>query len=72
MAMNCLKSSLVEGLSNPPYTSRFSAKVLIEAVDIWIERKLMFSLQESSYFSILADRCQDISTWMSYPPVSDG
>ena len=62
MAMNCLKSSLVEGLSNAPYTSRFSSKVLIEAVDIWIERKLMFSLQESSYFSILVDVCQDIST----------
>ena len=36
--------------------------MLIEAVDIWIEKKLMFSLQGSSYFSILADGCQDIST----------
>ena len=30
--------------------------------DIWIERKLMCSLQDSPCFSILADECQDIST----------
>ena len=53
---------LSEGLSNAKYTSRFSARVLIEAIDIWIERKLLCSLQESPYFSILADECQDIST----------
>ena len=35
---------------------------LIEAIDIWIERKHMCSIQESPYFSILADECQDIST----------
>ena len=34
----------------------------IEAIDIWFERKLMCSLQESPYFSILADEYQDIST----------
>ena len=36
--------------------------VFIEVIDIWIERKLMRSLQVSPYFSILADECQDIST----------
>ena len=46
---------LSEGPSNALYTSRFSARVLIEAIDIWIERKLKCSLQESPYFSILAD-----------------
>ena len=48
--------------SNAQYTSKSSARVLIEAFDIWFERKLMCRLQESPYFSILADECQDIST----------
>ena len=57
-----LEKHLSEEPSNAQYTSRLSARVLIEAIDIWIQRKLMCSLQESPYFSILADECQDIST----------
>ena len=57
-----LDKNLGEGPSNAQYTSRFSVRVLIEGIDIWIKRKLMCSLQESPYFSILADKCQDIST----------
>ena len=57
-----LEIDLSEGPSNALYTSRFSARVLIEAIDIWIKRKLTCSLQESPYFSILANECQDIST----------
>ena len=57
-----LEKDLSEGTSNAQYTSRFSPRVLIEAIDIWIERKLTCSLQESPYFSILAEECQDIST----------
>ena len=53
---------LEKHLSEAQYTSRFSARVLIEAIDIWIVRKLMCSLQESPHFSILADEWQDIST----------
>ena len=53
-----LEKHLSEGPSNAQYTLRFSARVLIEAINIWIERKL----QESPYFSILVDECQDIST----------
>ena len=56
-----LEKHLREGPSNAQYTSRFSARLLVEVIDIWIERKLMCSLQESPYFSILADECQDIS-----------
>ena len=56
-----LEKHLSEWPSNAQYTSRFSASMLIEAIDIWIERKLMCSLQESPSFSILADECQDIS-----------
>ena len=47
---NCLKS--IVGPSNAQYTSRFIARVLIEAID----------LDRSPYFLILADECQDIST----------
>ena len=39
-----LEKHLSEGTSNARYTSRFSATVLIEVIDIWIERKLMCCL----------------------------
>ena len=45
-----LEKHLSEGPSNAQYTSRFSARVLIEAIDIWTERKLMCSFQESPTF----------------------
>ena len=35
-----LEKHLSKGLSNDQYKSRFSARVLIEAIDIWIKRKL--------------------------------
>ena len=53
---------LSEGPSNAQYMSRFNARVLIEVIGIWIERKLMCSHQGCPYFSILAGKCQDIST----------
>ena len=43
-------------------TSKFSAVMLLEALDTWLERKQSQSLRSSPYFSILADECQDIST----------
>ena len=45
-----LEKHFSEEPSNAQYTSRLSANVLIEAIDIWIERKRMCSLQESPYF----------------------
>ena len=48
-----LEKHLSEGPSNAQYTSRFSVRVLIEAIGIWIKRKLMCSLQESSTFPSL-------------------
>ena len=57
-----LEKHLCEGPNNAQYTSRFSARVTIEAIDIWIERKLICSPQESPYFSTLTDECQDTST----------
>ena len=47
---------------NAQYTSRFSATMLIEAIDTWLERKLLQSLKSSPCFAILADECQDISS----------
>ena len=35
---------------------------MIEAIDTWVERKLLESLKANPFFSILADECQDIST----------
>ena len=45
-----LEKHISEEPSNAQYTSRLSANVLIEEIDIWVERKLMCSLQESPYF----------------------
>ena len=42
-----LEKHLSEGPSNAQYTSSHSASVFIEAIDIWVERKHMCSLQES-------------------------
>ena len=42
-----LEKLLSEGPSNAQYSSRLSAMVFIEAIDIWVERKIMCSLQES-------------------------
>lgn len=36
--------------------------MLLEAIDTWLDRKLMESLTSSLYFSVLADECVDIST----------
>ena len=51
-----LEKNLCDGSPNAQYITRFSARVLIEAIDIWIERKLMCSLQESPIFPS-ADEC---------------
>ena len=35
--------------------------MLIEAIDTWLERRLLQSLKSSQCFTIMADECQDIS-----------
>ena len=40
---------------NAQYTSRFSASMLIEAIDTWLDRKLLKSLKSSPYFTIMAE-----------------
>ena len=53
---------ITEGPANAQYTSRFSLTSLIEAIDTWLDRRLVESLQKSPFFSILADECEDISS----------
>ena len=62
MVILCLKKHLQENPANDQYTSKFSTVSMIEAIDIWVERKLLESLKASPFFSILADECQDVST----------
>ncbi|KAI6649994.1 52 kDa repressor of the inhibitor of the protein kinase-like [Oopsacas minuta] len=57
-----LEEHLTHGASNAQYTSKFSAVMLLDALDTWLERKQIQSLRSSPCFSILADECQDIST----------
>ena len=57
-----LKHHTEEGGRNAQYTSSFSATNIIEAIDFWIERNLENSLNSSSYFTIMADECADVSS----------
>ena len=51
-----------EGPSNVQYTSKFSQIEMIEAISKWTAAKLNASLKSNSFFSILADECEDVST----------
>lgn len=57
-----LEEHITQGASNAQYTLKFGAVMLLDVLDIWLERKLLQSLKSSPYFSILADKCQDISS----------
>ncbi|KAI6659401.1 Zinc finger protein [Oopsacas minuta] len=62
-----LEEHLTHGASNAQYTSKFSAVMLLDAPDTWLERKQIQSLRSSPCFSILADECQDISIQEELP-----
>ena len=57
-----LKQHLDQGPRNAQYVSNFSVVMLMEAIDTWLEQRLLQSLKESSHFTILADECEDITT----------
>ena len=59
---NLLEQYIKQNPSDAQYTSKFSVTMLIEAIDTWLERKLLTNLMSSPFFSILADECQDICT----------
>uniref|UniRef100_A0A1X7VXB8 Uncharacterized protein n=1 Tax=Amphimedon queenslandica TaxID=400682 RepID=A0A1X7VXB8_AMPQE len=57
-----LEKHIKEQPLNAKYTSKFSATMLFEAINTWLERKLIMSLKSSPFFSILANESQDIRT----------
>ena len=57
-----LQQHVKERPQNAQYTSKFSAVMLLEAINSWLDRQLIESLKSSPYFSVLADECVDIST----------
>ena len=57
-----LQQHLDQGPRNAQYTSKFSAVMLLESIDVWLDQKLEESLKSSPYFSVLADECEDITT----------
>ena len=56
-----LQKHINQGPSNAQYTSSFSLRMFVQAIDTWVERKLQ-SLKSSLFFSVLAVECQNIST----------
>ena len=57
-----LQQHVKEGPQSAQCTSKFSAVMLLEAINSWLDRKLIECLKSSTYFSVLADECVDIST----------
>ena len=57
-----LKQHVESGAGNAQYTSSFSCTNMIKAIDNWILNGLHSSIRKSSYFSILADESQDITS----------
>ena len=57
-----LKQHLDQGPRNAQYVLNFSVVMVMEAIDTWLEQRLLQSLKESSHFTILADECEDITT----------
>ena len=47
-----LEQHINQNPSNAQHTSKFSVTMLIEAIDTWLERKLLTSLMSSPFFSI--------------------
>ena len=57
-----LQQHVTSGPSNAQYTSSFSCRSFLAAIDKWLDQKLTKSLMSSPYFSILVDECQDVAT----------
>ena len=57
-----LKQHVESGAENAQYTSSFSCTNMIKAIDDWILNGLHSSIRKSSYFSILAEESQDITS----------
>ena len=67
-----LKQHDESGPLNAQYTSNYSVVTLLYAIDTWLDKKLVSSLASSTYFYVLADECEDISTAEEPPSAADG
>ena len=56
-----LKQHVESGPLNAQYTN-YSVVTLLDAIDTWLDKKLVSNLASSPYFSVLADECEDIGT----------
>ncbi len=56
-----LEHHIKDNPANAQYTSKFSANMILECLDTWLDKQLIHSLKSSPCFSIMADECQDIS-----------
>ncbi len=57
-----LEQHITQQPSNALYTSKFSVTMMIDAINSWLEMRLLKSLNSSPFFSVMADECQDICT----------
>ena len=57
-----LKTFLESGGKNAMYTSRIAVTEFIEALGTWVEESLIKHLHQATFYSIMADKCTDVST----------
>ena len=50
------------GVATPLYTSQMAVTEFIEALGTWVEESLFKDLHQAPFYSIMADKCTDIST----------
>ena len=57
-----LKHYLENAGKNTMYTSHIPVVEFVEALGTWVEEFLLKRLKKASYYSIMADKCTDVTT----------
>ena len=57
-----LKTFLESACRNAMYTSRIAVTEFIKALGTWVEQSLLKHLHQAPFYSIMADKCTDVST----------
>ena len=57
-----LKTYLKSAGKNAMYTSRIAVTEFFEALGTWVEESLLKHLHQAQFYSIMADKCTDVST----------
>ena len=57
-----IKTFLESAGKNAMYASQIAATEFIEALGTWVEESLLTHLHQSPFYSIMADKCTDVST----------